>query len=324
MPSLLILMASAALAADTTAPTWPAQAWLEVGQDEALYDHPATTEEEAERRWRQALLHLHWPSAQDDTGVSAYRILQAGQPVTTVDGQTRTWGALVDRPKEPWAVVPIDAAGNEGSPLKGILPVQPVAVGAQGLQGAHARLVMIGTRREDPGGEVMDSVLGPMSEENLAQLDALFAGAEGIAVASSITSPPAPPRNVAVRVGRRGETVALLERSFHWQADHPISWGLNVDGRDLKLVLAPEPQDDTPAWSLELHSWPQDSDSRLSRQVMLDPLSDSSLGGCERETDYERTGDLWVEWGVAPRGDDPHAPCEQVRALETADPQGEP
>ncbi len=319
MPAFLFLMAAATLAADTTPPTWPDQAWLEVGEDEALYDHPATTEAELAERWRQAQLHLYWPAAQDDTGVTGYRVLRGEQVMATVDGETRTWGVLTERSGPPWSVVPLDAAGLEGPPLVGILAVQPVRATAAGLE-SGLQLLLVGTLGGSVRGEDFDDV---MSDEALAGLDAIFSSATGVTAASitesSITAPPtnAGP-NVAIRVGRKGERIAVLERSFHWQAAYPIVWMLEVDGRDLKLQLAPEQQDGTPAWSLELHTWPEDDHSQLSRQVVLDPLSDQSLGSCALETDYRHTGGLWVEWGIDPRGGDPHEACERQRT-ETDD-----
>lgn len=324
-PLALIAFASMALAVDTTAPSWAAQAWLEVGEDQALYDHPATTEAEITRRWRQAQLHLRWPAAEDDVEVTGYRILRGQQVLATVDGDTHTWGALTERVGEPWSVVPIDAAGNEGTRLAGQLAVEPTPISLAGTTDDDgARLLLIGRLGRESAGEVTDSLLGPMSDEDLAQLDALFADTRGGA-AASISAPPASSGpNTEIRVGRQDESAAVLERSFHWQATHPIVWMLEVDGRDLKLELAPEQQDDTPAWSLELHTWPEDSESLLSRQVVIDPLSEDSLGGCARDTDYRHTEGLWVEWGIDPRGGDPRAPCDQLHAQDRAHRRGRP
>ncbi|MBX3248925.1 MAG: fibronectin type III domain-containing protein [Myxococcales bacterium] len=97
LPLLLILSIACA---DTTPPSWPADAELAAS---ALSDE----------------VTLSWPAASDDKGVTGYRVLRDDVEIATVGGDARQHvvANLSDATEYAFSVQPIDEAGNRGEML---------------------------------------------------------------------------------------------------------------------------------------------------------------------------------------------------------------
>ncbi len=315
--SLLLVALGTALAADTQPPSWPDGAWLEVAEDEALFPLPARTEAELAERERVVQLHLRWPAARDHVGVAAYHLYRCTSEAAVVGAEQRSWEAMLLEGCEDWSVVPVDDAGNRGSPLQGKLVRLPDA-----RQGP-VMVKLIGTRGGAEG-SVEDVFADGLDEQAIAELDAAFAEIGGIAVAKDpeldegselrdfVSEPPSP--MVTVRVGLEGEQEAAFERTLSYCGDRGMVWMFEIDGQDLVLRLLANNGGASPEWSLELATLPHDDEERLSLMTLPDPLGEHSLGACARERDFRRTGGLWVSWGVDPRGGDPYEPCRKLDA----------
>jgi hypothetical protein len=305
---VFLLLLGAATAADTVPPAWPEGAWLQVGKDQALYDSPATTDAELRRREDEVQLSLYWPAATDDQGVVAYRIFYDQQELAQVAGDVQVWGARVQDGTENWAVVPVDAAGNEGPRLEGrvdrLVPYDP---------DDRSLVLLMGIRGDPVSTERMEDVFAD-EDEPLVDLAAAFTALGGGATASD--GPAAAirvgPDNLSIRLGHRGEPEAFFTQATKYLGHGEPSWHVRDGPRELLVLLRREQPQGVEAWVVEVHTQPMGDGSRLSRQVMSDPLSATSLGSCAVDTDYERTGGLWIEIGVDPRGGAPTGPCERA------------
>ena len=290
-----LLIAAAVHAADTAPPTWPAEARLMVDMRELLYDSPATTEAELLRRQRQVGVDLSWPAAEDDAGVVEYRVFHGEQERARLAGDARSWSAEVrDEPRD-LTVVAIDADGNRSEALEGELwfPKPPG-------DGDTAMLMLLGTRGDGGSAGAGASLFADSSELHAALDAALLDGV--------VTGPP----TISVRVGRQGDPAALFERFASFHGDHAPAWTAHDGERELSIQLSASESQGRDIWSVEVHTVPVGPDSRLSRQSMIDPLSDRSLGSCAVDTDYQTTGGLWVEVGIDPRGGAPLSICQQA------------
>lgn len=213
MSPIVLLFLGTALAADTTPPTWPEGAWLQVGKDQALYDSPAATEAELRRRDSEVKLSLYWPTATDDQGVVAYHIFYDQQERSRVAGDVRTWGARVQDGTENWAVVPVDAAGNRGPRLEGrvdrVVPYDP----------DDGSLVLMVGIRGDGGGAVGDVLLD--DPEFTAALDAALSNAVASGAIAVATPEPAEATRTQPDAALCDAALRTVER-FHDHGNTPM------------------------------------------------------------------------------------------------------
>jgi hypothetical protein len=87
-----------------------------------LYDQPATSSEELERRAREQQLDFRWTPAQDNAAVTQYRVLRNSEVIATIDeaslergARTLSWTWVTDDTSGTYVIEAGDAAGNWSS-----------------------------------------------------------------------------------------------------------------------------------------------------------------------------------------------------------------
>ncbi len=311
-----LLLATLAQAADTSPPSWPDQARLIIDQTQILYDSPATTEAELLRREREVRLDLRWPAAQDDGGVVAYRVFHGDRQRAWLGGDQQAWGGVVPDQPAAWVVIPVDAAGNEGAPLAARFErMDSAALESSGT------LLYIGTLGSSDDGTVADLFAeGSLSSESLDTLfaDAIASGAIAVAPADEggsglgLVTTDDGPDTISIRIGHRGQLGAFYEASLRWEGEEERELFVRDGDLRLRVTLEATRERDEVLWNVGVETMSSGARTQLSHQRIANPLSEASLGSCSVDSDYQTTGDLWIEIGVDPRGGQPAQKCTGV------------
>ncbi len=297
MLAIMLLALSSSWAQDDRGPTWPDGAALQV--TEAAPDGEATTD---------VRVSLTWPDAKDDSGVVGYWLYQQGTELARLDADTLTWSGSVPPYPPRLTIIAVDAAGNMSTRLSSLFevseanfapPVADTAGPSSERDEALGSLIQADEELEQTSEEVVHyDASSPRAESGTAE--ASFPG-----LASAEEGPP----NLSIRVGRQGEDATLLDIQFEYLEDGRPSYYLRDGERRMELQLFHEERGGGKLWRVELHAQPIGRSSRLSRLTIRDPLSPESNGACVRDTDYDKTGGLWIEVGVDPKGGDPIGSC---------------
>jgi hypothetical protein len=300
MFAIMLLALTASWAQEDRGPTWPDGATLQVA--EAAPSGEATTDVQ---------VSLSWPAAQDDSGVIGYWLYQQRTELARLDADTLTWSGSVPPYPPRLTVIAVDAAGNMSVGLSSLFevseanfapPLTDIAASSGAGDAALGSLIQAGEAYEQPSADAaFYDASSPRARSGAAESS--FPGA-----ASVEEGPP----NLSIRVGRQGEEGTLLDIQFEYLEDGRPSYYLRDGDRRMELQLSHEERGGGKLWRVELYAQPISRSSRLSRLTVRDPLGPESTGACVRDTDYEKTGGLWVEVGVDPKGGDPVGSCAGV------------
>lgn len=104
--------------ADRAVPTWPAGAVVTITEGPGHPEVPPCNKPEvAANLLEMVKLTFSWPAAQDDTGVTAYRIKQGASVIARVGGDALRYEMITAAPNGDYLVEAGDAAGNWSAPL---------------------------------------------------------------------------------------------------------------------------------------------------------------------------------------------------------------
>lgn len=164
-------------------PNWPEGGWLSVGTTQLLYDRPAQTTEELLRRDGLHGVSLHWPEAEDDGRIVAYRVLREGVLVATVPASERRVFEAEVKGEITWSVVAVDDAGQASEPLSATSVYRDPFTGTGTLVGQVS--VVLGSEGE--GGTLGAAELEPAELDAIhRELANIFAASPGVASTSEL------------------------------------------------------------------------------------------------------------------------------------------
>lgn len=300
MLTLILLALSPTLAEDDRGPSWPNGAALQV--QEAAPSGGSSTEVQ---------LTLTWPAAQDASGVAEYWVFQEQVEHARLNSDTLTWSGSVPPYPPRLTIIAVDSAGNISTRLTSRFAV------------SEANIAVPEADPVEPADESNELLAALVQEgQDSEQLPAGAAGSEASSgtityavvedTLPSLASVEEGPPNLSLRVGRQGQDETLLDVQFEYLQDGRPSYYLRDGERRMELQLSYEERGSATLWRVELYAQPISRASRLSRLTVRDPLGAESTGACARDTDYDKTGGLWVEVGVDPKGGDPLGACAAV------------